>query len=167
MTKPCALAARNAVLLEHDSGLLSRRAHVDMAVLGNLPLEIAMQTGDEAMRALGLGFADAQWAEPLPEGVTGQSRWWIDDLYMVGMLQIQAYRATGANRYADRAAAQLAAYLPRLQQDNGLFPREVCVGTGKENDLEFYLKRPRVDGDLHGQAPFLWLATELLPGRAP
>ena len=45
--------------------------------------------------------------------------------------------------------------------------REVCVGTGKENDLELYLKRPRVDGDLHGQAPFLWLATELLPGSAP
>ena len=89
-----ALATRYAVLLEDDSGLLSRRAHVDMAVIGILPLEIAMQTGDEAMRALGLGFAEAQWAEPLPEGVTAQSRWWIDDLYIVGMLQIQAYRAT-------------------------------------------------------------------------
>jgi rhamnogalacturonyl hydrolase YesR len=238
-----------------------------------------MQTGDEAMRSLGLEFADAQWSDAPPNGITVQSRWWIDDLYTVCMLQMQAYRATGDSRYADRAAEQLAAYLPKLQQENGLFHhgpdaeifwgrgngwvaavmaevlrslppghplfatidesydrmmetllrfqsdngmwrqvvdypwswaessatamfayamaagldagllegnryqaavdrawtalaahldragnlREVCVGTGKENDLEFYLKRPRVDGDLHGQAPFLWLAAELLP----
>jgi rhamnogalacturonyl hydrolase YesR len=38
--------------------------------------------------------------------------------------------------------------------------REICIGTGQMNDIEFYLKRPRTLGDLHGQAPFLWLAVE-------
>ncbi len=39
--------------------------------------------------------------------------------------------------------------------------REVCVGTGQSKDLEFYLTRPRVTGDLHGQAPILWFAGAL------
>jgi len=42
--------------------------------------------------------------------------------------------------------------------------RDVCVGTGKKNDLEYYLARPRVTGDFHGQAPVLWLATERMRG---
>lgn len=115
------LIARYAPLLDDDSGLISRRPHVDMNVLGIVPLQIAIQTGSERHLAQGLGFADAQWEPPLIDGLTGQTRWWIDDLYMVGMLQIQAWRATGEAKYADRAARQLAAYLPRLQQDNGLF----------------------------------------------
>ena len=40
--------------------------------------------------------------------------------------------------------------------------REVCVGTGKKNDIQHYLNRPRVTGDTHGQAPMLWSATALL-----
>jgi rhamnogalacturonyl hydrolase YesR len=40
--------------------------------------------------------------------------------------------------------------------------REVCIGTGKRNDLQYYLDRPRVTGDLHGQAPVLWCAAALL-----
>lgn len=39
---------------------------------------------------------------------------------------------------------------------------EVCVGTGKVNSVQFYLDRPRSVGDLHGQAPMLWLANALL-----
>jgi rhamnogalacturonyl hydrolase YesR len=70
-----------------------------------------------------------------------------------GLLEGNRYQAA-----VDRAWTALAAHLGRAGN-----LREVCVGTGKENDLEFYLKRPRVDGDLHGQAPFLWLAAELLP----
>ena len=38
----------------------------------------------------------------------------------------------------------------------------VCAGTNKKNDLEYYLDRPRNTGDLHGQAPILWTATALL-----
>jgi len=40
--------------------------------------------------------------------------------------------------------------------------REVCVGTGQSTDLNFYLTRPRVTGDLHGQAPLLWFIYEYL-----
>jgi unsaturated rhamnogalacturonyl hydrolase len=275
------LVERYASLLDDDSGLISRRAHVDLYVIGIVPLQIALLTGDQAQLQQGLSFADGQWVDPLENGLTSQTRWWIDDLYMVGMLQIQAYRATSDPKYADRAARQLAAYLPRLQQENGLFHhgqdapiywgrgngwvavamaevlaslpgghgqrallledyrsmmqsllkyqaengmwrqvidyepawtessatamfayamllgiqhdllpanryraavdrawtalsglvdakgnvRDVCVGTGKKNDLDFYLARPKVAGDFHGQAPVLWLATALLPRR--
>lgn len=272
------LVARYAALLNDDSELISRRPHVDMNVIGIVPLQIAMITGDEAFLDQGLSFADAQWSDPTADGLTSQSRWWIDDLYMVGMLQMQAFRATGNAVYADRAARQLAAYLPVLQQDNGLFfhspdvpifwgrgngwvaaafaevlltlppdhalrpglidrfrmmmdtlldyqdasgmwrqvidhapaweessatamfafamqagideqlldrgrfgpaadrawaalnerldaagnVADVCVGTAKKNDLQYYLDRPRVSGDFHGQAPVLWLTAERL-----
>jgi unsaturated rhamnogalacturonyl hydrolase len=38
----------------------------------------------------------------------------------------------------------------------------VCEGTGKKNDLEYYLERRRKTGDYHGQAPILWAAAALL-----
>ena len=38
----------------------------------------------------------------------------------------------------------------------------ICVGTGKTNDLQYYLTRPRHTGDMHGQAPVLWCASALL-----
>jgi unsaturated rhamnogalacturonyl hydrolase len=40
--------------------------------------------------------------------------------------------------------------------------RNVCEGTGKNNDLNFSLHRARITGDLHGQAPILWCASALL-----
>ena len=40
--------------------------------------------------------------------------------------------------------------------------REVCVGTGKKNDLQYYLARPGRSGDGHGQAPVLWAARALM-----
>lgn len=40
--------------------------------------------------------------------------------------------------------------------------REVCEGTNKKNDKQYYLDRRRVTGDLHGQAPILWCASALL-----
>jgi len=39
---------------------------------------------------------------------------------------------------------------------------EVCEGTNKKNDRQYYLDRKRNTGDLHGQAPVLWCATALL-----
>lgn len=38
----------------------------------------------------------------------------------------------------------------------------VCEGTNKKNDRQFYLDRKRLTGDMHGQAPILWTATALL-----
>ena len=50
-----------------------------------------------------------------------QTRWWIDDMYMITALQLQAYRATGDAKYLERAAREMVAYLEKLQQPNGLF----------------------------------------------
>jgi rhamnogalacturonyl hydrolase YesR len=43
--------------------------------------------------------------------------------------------------------------------------REVCEGTNKKNDLDYYLARARKVGDLHGQAPVLWCAAALMRGN--
>ncbi|MFH0991099.1 MAG: glycoside hydrolase family 88 protein [bacterium] len=43
--------------------------------------------------------------------------------------------------------------------------REVCEGTNKKNDLQYYLDRKRNVGDFHGQAPVLWCASALLRDR--
>lgn len=40
--------------------------------------------------------------------------------------------------------------------------REVCQGTNKKNDRQYYLDRQRITGDMHGQAPVLWCAAALL-----
>jgi rhamnogalacturonyl hydrolase YesR len=40
--------------------------------------------------------------------------------------------------------------------------REVCEGTNKKNDRQYYIDRKRNVGDLHGQAPVLWCAAALL-----
>ena len=39
---------------------------------------------------------------------------------------------------------------------------EVCEGTNKKNDLQYYLDRKRNVGDFHGQAPVLWCASAFL-----
>ena len=39
---------------------------------------------------------------------------------------------------------------------------DVCEGTNKKNDADYYLNRARNKGDLHGQAPVLWSASALL-----
>ena len=39
---------------------------------------------------------------------------------------------------------------------------EVCQGTNKKNDRQYYLDRERITGDFHGQAPVLWTATALI-----
>ena len=39
---------------------------------------------------------------------------------------------------------------------------DICVGTGQNKDIQYYLDRPRKTGDFHGQAPVLWCANALL-----
>ena len=115
------LVARYEVLLDSDTDLVSKQQHVDFSVIGVIPLEIYRVTGRDDFLKCGLTFADKQWQHPGDNGLTAETRWWIDDIYMVGSLQIQAYRTTGDEIYADHAARFLAAYLDRLQQPNGLF----------------------------------------------
>jgi rhamnogalacturonyl hydrolase YesR len=256
--------------------------HVDRSVAGIVPLEVFKHTGDQRFLTMGKHSADAQWAKPSTrpseDGLTEQTRWWIDDMWMITGLQLQAYRATKDSVYLDRAAMQMAAYLDKLQQPNGLFfhgtdaqfcwgrgdgwvavglaellsdlpenhpkrarimegyklmlaallkyqapdgmwrqiiddpqawpetsctgmftfsmavgskkgwlsdpaykaaakkafialstyldeegnVKEVCIGTNKGKEAQFYLDRPRKTGDLHGQAGFIWAAWAVL-----
>jgi len=284
------LALRFQPLFDKDSTLLPVPDHVDYSVFGTVPLELFMQTKDQKYFDLGKHYADKQWDAPegprvIPEsftfynkGLTWQTRLWIDDMYMITMVQAQAYRATGDRKYIDRAAKEMIVYLDSLQKPNGLFyhapdapffwgrgngwmaagmtellrtlpkdntdrPRiidaykkmmasllsyqmktgmwrqliddaeawpetsgtgmftfamitgvkngwldkkiygeaarkgwlaltsyinenaeitDVCEGTGKKNDRQYYLDRKRLTGDMHGQAPVLWCATALL-----
>jgi rhamnogalacturonyl hydrolase YesR len=272
------LVSRFDAFLPPDGERVPYTDHVDGAVFGALPLELHLQVPEFRYRVMGLAFADAQWDRPLPDGLTRQTRWWIDDMYMITALQLQAYRVTGDAKYLERTAAEMVAYLEKLQQPTGLFfhapdvpfywgrgdgwvavgmaellrelpaghrhrkfvlaayrkmmaallahqaesgmwrqlidhpesweessasamftyafisgvkngwlpaetygpaarkawialvgyltpeglLREVCVGTGKRNDRQHYLDRPRVTGDTHGQAPMLWSANALL-----
>jgi rhamnogalacturonyl hydrolase YesR len=103
----------------HD--LIPDKEHVDYEIFGAVPLEISIETRDSAARAMGLHFADRQWSKPRPDGLSGETRFWIDDMYMLTILQLQAYRATNDAKYLDRAAKEMVAYLRKLQQPNGLF----------------------------------------------
>lgn len=289
--------------------LQNKKNHVDFTVFGALPLAIYNVNGDKRCLDLGLSYADIQWTPPSEDtlaahhafplerqqafwekGYTPQTRLWIDDMYMITILQLEAYRATGDRKYIDRAAKEMCLYLDELQIKDGEFAglfyhapdvpffwgrgdgwmaagmalvlkglpqdseyrprimkgyrlmmsalhrfqrkdgmwsqlidepdtawpessgtamftfaivtglthgwlcpesygpaarkawialcsyvddygniREVCTGTGKRNDHQYYLDRPRTKGDLHGQAPLLWTAAALLEGarKAP
>jgi unsaturated rhamnogalacturonyl hydrolase len=116
------LIARYQFLLTPDGAkMISTNRHVDFHVFGVLPLEIYLLNGDKKFLALGLQKADEQFDNPLPNGLARESRFWVDDCFMIGSLQIQAFRATHDPKYADRVATELAAYLDKLQQPNGLF----------------------------------------------
>jgi unsaturated rhamnogalacturonyl hydrolase len=133
------LIARFAPLLPGgvDASLVPSRHHVDSEVFGVVPLEIAIETKgqpgyDPRYLKLGLTFADRQWdrspgveypqAAPNVEAdLSPETRFWIDDTYMLTLLQLEAYRATGDRRYLDRGAREMVAYLDKLQQPNGLF----------------------------------------------
>jgi len=265
-------------LFGEKASLIPKPNHVDFTVFGTVPLEVYLETNDPKYLELGKPFADDQWQDPRPDGLTTQTRFWIDDMYMITAVQVQAYRATGERKYLDRAAHEMSVYLDQLQQPNGLFyhapdvpffwgrgngwvaagmtellrsmpsdhpDREhiltayrkmlasllkyqnadgtwnqlidhpeawpetsstgmfafamitgvkngwldkktyapaarkawlglvhyidangdvsnVCEGTNKKNDLNYYLTRARNTGDLHGEAPILWSASALL-----
>lgn len=104
-----------------DVELIGRRQHVDDEIFGVIPLEISIQTKTKSYEDYGKAFADRQWQAPLPDGLSGETRFWIDDMYMLTILQLEAFRATGDVTYRDRAARQMTAYLDKLQQHNGLF----------------------------------------------
>ncbi|MDR2498106.1 MAG: glycoside hydrolase family 88 protein [Tannerellaceae bacterium] len=282
------LQSRFELLFDAEQALLPQMYHVDLNMFGCLPLEFYLNNKDERYLELGMRYADTQWALPdtatdahkslADRGLTWQTRMWIDDMFMITIVQSQAYRATGKREYIDRAAHEMVVYLDSLQRPNGLFyhapdvpffwargngwmaagmaellyllpednpnrsrimegyltmmsslkdfqaetgmwrqviddaefwpetsgtamfayamiigvkrgwlpaekygpaarkawlalveyiteegdVREVCIGTGKRNDRQYYLDRPRIAGDYHGQAPALWCAYALM-----
>lgn len=258
--------------------IVNTRNHVDVNVFGLWPLALAEKGIDPDDKAFGLSFADGQWRDIGADGLTREARYWIDDLWMIGMLQVQAWRDTHDPKYLDRAALVARLYVAKLQEPNGLFhhgpeapffwgrgngwvaaalaeilselPRshpaypailagyhrmmaallhyqapnglwrqlidrpdaweetsasamfgfalasgvknglltdpayrlayekawtalakhvgadgkldDVCVGTAQSKDAAYYLGRPKVVGDFHGQAPMLWFAAVLV-----
>lgn len=291
------LIARFEPLFGAEANLIPAADHVDPSVFGAVPFELYIQTKDARYLSVGKKIADRQWEPPtekrltslkpedrerveqaVKDGLSQQTRFWIDDMYMITALQAQAYRATGDHTYIDRAGREMAVYLDKLQQPNGLFyhapdvpffwgrgngwmaagmaellrslPKnhpnrarimdgyrkmmatllkfqdasgmwrqlidkpeswaetsstgmftfamvtgvkngwldrkiyapaarrawlglikyinkdgdisEVCEGTNKKNDYQYYLDRKRNVGDLHGQAPILWSASAFL-----
>lgn len=275
-------------LFTREKALLPPMNHVDYNMFGSLALKLYQITKDERYRDMGLAYADTQWELPenakaeekawAEKGYSWQTRMWIDDMYMITVVQNEAYKVTGDSKYLDRAAKEMVLYLDELQRPNGLFyhapdvpyywargdgwmavgmadllrdlpeghkdrPRimegyltmmeslrnyqrpngmwnqlidepdfwpetsgtamftyafirgiqqgwldaqeygpaarkawmamvpyidernnvtEVCIGTGKRNDKQYYYDRPRLAGDFHGQAPYLWCTAALL-----
>ncbi len=65
-----------------------------------------------------------------------------------------------ASIYAPAARKAWLALVPYIDERNNV--TEVCIGTGKKNDKQYYYDRPRLAGDLHGQAPYLWCTVALM-----
>ena len=74
--------------------------HVDNTVFGIIPLQLYMQTRNEVYYHMGIDFADRQWELPkssskdsisnnkwLNKGLSWQTRFWIDDMYMITAIQ--------------------------------------------------------------------------------
>lgn len=106
---------------EEGAKRISPNAHVDYRVFGTVPLEIYIQNKDKKYLDLGKGLADKQWEKTTDDGITAEARYWIDDMFMITIVQMQAFRATGDAKYLDRAALTMTAYLDKLQKPNGLF----------------------------------------------
>jgi rhamnogalacturonyl hydrolase YesR len=106
---------------------------VDFYVFGAIPLNIYQRRKDSKYLELGLKYADGQYSvsgdfEYTAEhmkwhnlGYSWQTRLWIDDMFMITALQMQAFLATGQSKYMKRAAEGMVLYLDELQEANGLF----------------------------------------------
>jgi unsaturated rhamnogalacturonyl hydrolase len=118
-------------LLGDDKKLVPKPDHVDHTIFGAIPLELYRIKKDTGLLNWGKSFADAQWQLPAnatdqqrqltAQGLSWQSRFWIDDMFMFTLIQVQAYRATGDTTYINREAREMAIYLDKLQTTNGLF----------------------------------------------
>ena len=95
--------------------------HVDYNVFGIWPFELYRQTGQAKYLDIPKKLADGEFKSLQKDGLTSFSRFWVDDMYMVGSLQIQAYKSLKDTVYLNRAARQLVIYCERLQRENGLF----------------------------------------------
>ena len=62
--------------------------------------------------------------------------------------------------YGKAARKAWLALISYIDEKNDV--REVCEGTNKKNDHQYYLDRKRDIGDMHGQAPVLWCVSALL-----
>ena len=118
-------------LFTTKKNILPKKTHVDWNMFGSLCLELYKITKDKRYLDLGISYADTQWELPGnakakekewdAKGYSWQTRLWIDDMYMITIVQTQAYKVTGDRKYIDRAAKEMVLYLDELQRPNGLF----------------------------------------------
>ncbi|MBD1427014.1 glycoside hydrolase family 88/105 protein [Sphingobacterium arenae] len=121
-------------LLGKRKELMQKPNHVDNTVFGVIPLRLYMLTDNPLYYHIGIDFADRQWQLPkssasdsikhaafLDRGLSWQTRFWIDDMYMITAIQSHAYLATKDRKYIDRAAYEMTVYLDSIQKPNGLF----------------------------------------------
>jgi rhamnogalacturonyl hydrolase YesR len=124
------LTSRFAQFSGTFDALLAGQGHVDENVFGIVPLEISLHDPDPSYLEQGLSLADHQQAN-----IEVQTRYAIDDMFMITGLQMQAFRATGEPKYRDLAAATMVSYLDRLQQPDGTFyhHEDVYIKWGRGN----------------------------------
>lgn len=129
------LEQRFMPFFDEEKHLIPRPWHVDYSVFGTIPMELYLQTKNKRFFDMGIRFADVQWEIPvdspqvvkneyhkfLDKGLTWQTRYWIDDMYMITMVQSKAYQTTGNKKYINRAAHEMVVYLDTIQRPNGLF----------------------------------------------
>ena len=71
-----------------------------------------IQTKDPKYLALGKSFPDRQWENPTPDGLTAETRYWIDDMYMITAVAGAGLSRHRRPKYLDRAALEMVG-LPR------------------------------------------------------
>jgi len=114
--------ARYQVILGPDAAnLLPKPGHDDRTVFGILPLEMYQSNHDPKYLALGLSYADVQFAKLKPDGLSSDTRGYVDDAYKIPVMQILAFRATQKADYAAHSVKELTAFIDKLQQPTGLF----------------------------------------------
>ena len=91
-----------------------------------LPANWKLEEGEERQSSMYGDFKDADICQPEQKewddkGYSWQTRFWLDDMYMITTIQAQAYRVTNDRKYIDRAAKEMVLYLNELQRPNGLF----------------------------------------------
>src|SRR5688572_30488681 len=96
------LEGRFNILTEKESHLYPKPDHVDYNVFGAMVLELYQQTKNKKYQEIGVAYADKQWDLPTDsaltdkakqyakDGYSWQTRLWIDDMYMISMVQSQA-----------------------------------------------------------------------------
>jgi rhamnogalacturonyl hydrolase YesR len=115
------IARYQGIITADGTGLLPKPNHVDRSVFGILPLELYRVTKEPKYLALGLQYADAQFATTNPEGLSAETRYYIDDAYKISVMQILAFDATQKPDYVTHALAEMDAFIDKLQQPTGLF----------------------------------------------
>jgi len=84
-------------------------------VFGAVPLEIYAQTKELTYLDLGRKLADEQWVHPIEDGLANQTRFWINDLHIVTLVEVQAYRAWPGADFVERVSA-LAMILIKISE---------------------------------------------------